>query len=297
MGESTGELFIVIGGGCFGAHHVRHIEKGRRRGRISPDARIIMVDRNAHPPALDQPEEPRIEGSRRIGDNPFLTHVQSDWLEYMQANWDALPPDTQVVPAPVAPHLAFDWLVWSLRRHLGEQAIVVEPMEHSFENLPYEYLAPSGVRYISAADWICPTNCRAPHICPMTRDVRWWDLEDIVKDYAHAYPDLFAASVVLKPHFRVPGVDVLLIREYIEARDRLLDLARRPESAGKGVVVGTVSPCHGAVSLLRYASPLTAVSARTVQAQVQNIRAKHEEGEVLPGPLPPPQGFTALTDD
>ena len=56
MNDSSGELFIVFGGGCFGTHHVRHIEKGRKRGRISPDARIIMVDRNDHPPALDTPE-------------------------------------------------------------------------------------------------------------------------------------------------------------------------------------------------------------------------------------------------
>src|SRR3712207_5952705 len=104
--DPYGELFIVFGGGCFGTHHVRHIEKGRKRGRISPHARIIMVDRNERPPALDAPE---------VGDNPHLTFVQSDWLEYMKRNWDALPPNAQAVPAPVAPHLAFEWLVWSLR--------------------------------------------------------------------------------------------------------------------------------------------------------------------------------------
>ena len=42
---------------------------------------------------------------------------------------------------------------------------------HEFGGLPYEYLDPSGCRYISAANWICPTS-RAPHICPMIRDVR-----------------------------------------------------------------------------------------------------------------------------
>src|SRR6476619_7642382 len=118
------ERFIVFGGGCFGTHHVRHIEKGRKRGRIGPDARIVMVDRNEHPPALDEPE---------VGDNPLVTFVQSDWLEYMKANWDTLPPDTEVVPAPVAPHLAFEWLVWSLRARLGsDKAIAVEPMDHEF---------------------------------------------------------------------------------------------------------------------------------------------------------------------
>ncbi len=243
-----GELFIVFGGGCFGTHHVRHIEKGRKRGRIGPEAHIVMVDRNEHPPALDLPE---------VGDNPFVTFVQSDWLDYMKANWDTLPPGTEVVPAPVAPHLAFEWLVWSLRERLGSDISVdVEPVAHEFGGLPYEYLAPSGARFISAADWICPTNCRAPHICPMTRDVRTWELEDTVNSYAKANPDKFAAAIVFKPRFRVPGIDELYISDYTEARDRLLVLAKQPEALGKGVVVGTVSSCHGAVSLLRFNAQL-----------------------------------------
>ncbi len=244
MDAQTGELYIVIGGGCFGSHHVRHLEKGRKRGRIAPDARIIMVDRNERPAAMDVPE---------VGENPYLSFVRSDWLEYMRANWDLLPPDTQVVPAPVAPHLAFEWLVWSLHQRLGApESVVIEPMDYQFGGLPFEHLAPGGTRYISAADWICPTNCRAPHICPMTRDVRFWDLEDTVKGYAVSHPDDVAAAVVFKPKFRVPGVDVSRISEYTAERDRLLALYRQPESAGKSVVVGTVSPCHGAVSLLRF---------------------------------------------
>src|SRR5207253_10117519 len=138
--SSTGQLFIVIGGGCFGTHHVRHIEKGRTRGRISAEARIVVVDRNERPAARDVPG---------VGDNPFVTFVRSDWLEYMKANWDVLPPDTEVVPAPVAPHLAFEWLVWSLRERgletgdqgsgIGDRSIrvEVEPMAHEFGGLPY----------------------------------------------------------------------------------------------------------------------------------------------------------------
>ena len=237
-----GEQFVVFGGGCFGTHHVRSIEKGRTRGRISPDARIIMLDRNAHPSALDLPE---------VGDNRHLTFVQTDWLDYMKTNWDTLPPETEAVPAPVAPHLAFEWLVWSLRERLGEDAISIEPMSHEFGGLPYEYLAPSGARFISAADWICPTNCRAPHICPMIRDVRTWELSRTVNEYAEAHADTVAAAVVFEPRFRVPGIDRLYLREYTEARDRILDLYSQPEAAGKEVVVATVSPCHGAVSQMR----------------------------------------------
>ena len=82
MDEISSELFIVFGGGCFGGHHVRHIEKGRSRGRISPQARTVVVDRNERPPARDVPG---------VGDNPLVTFVRSDWLEYMKANWEKLP--------------------------------------------------------------------------------------------------------------------------------------------------------------------------------------------------------------
>ena len=87
----------------------------------------------------------------------------------------------------------------------------------------------------------------APHVLPMNRDVRTWELEDTVKGYAADHPDLFAGSVVFKPQFRVPGIDTLHIKEYTGARDRILALATQPEARGKGMVVGTVSSCHGAV--------------------------------------------------
>jgi hypothetical protein len=86
----------------------------------------------------------------------------------------------------------------------------------------------------------------------MTRDVRFWDLEDTVKGYATSHAEDVATAVVFKPKFRVPGVDVLRISEYTAERDRLLALYEQTGSAGKAVVVGTVSPCHGAVSLLRF---------------------------------------------
>lgn len=250
MDNPEKELFIVFGGGCFGSHHTRHVEKGRARGRIHPDAGIIMVDRNIRPPALDVPE---------IAGNTHLTYVRSDWLDYMKSAWDALPPETQAIPAPVAPHLAFEWLLWSVCERLGPDALRVAPMDHNFGGLPYEYLAPAGVRYISAANWICPTNCRAPHICPMTRDVRTWELADTVNEYAAANADRVAAALVFQPGFRVPGIDTLRIRDYTQARDRVLALASQPEMAGKEIIVATVSPCHGAVSKAVIGQPLSAL--------------------------------------
>ena len=81
--------------------------------------------------------------------------------------------------------------------------------------------------------------------------MRTWELEDTVNDYAMRNPAEFSTAVVFKPRFRVPGVDTLHIKDYTDARDRLISLSTSPQAMGKGVVVGTVSSCHGAVSLLR----------------------------------------------
>src|SRR5690349_11569735 len=95
--------FIVIGGGCYGSHHLKQLEKGRTKGRIGAADRIVVVDRNPACQVLrEQAEQP----------NPHVTVVQSDWLAYYQAHLDTLPADAEIVPAPIAPHLAAEWLLW-----------------------------------------------------------------------------------------------------------------------------------------------------------------------------------------
>src|SRR5215216_6199267 len=97
--------FIVIGGGCYGSHHLKQLEKGRTKGRIDPDAGIVVVDRN---PACQVVRELAAQP------NPRVTVVQSDWLAYYCAALDTLPATDELVPAPIAPHLAAEWLLWSL---------------------------------------------------------------------------------------------------------------------------------------------------------------------------------------
>src|SRR5690242_21315554 len=92
--------YIVIGGGCYGSHHIRRLEKGRARGAIGADDAILVVDRNPH-----------CQVRRELAEapNPRVRIVQSDWLAFMQAEFDRLPATDEVVPAPIAPHLAAEW--------------------------------------------------------------------------------------------------------------------------------------------------------------------------------------------
>ena len=61
--------FIVIGGGCYGSHHLKQLEKGRAKGRIGVDDRIVVVDRN-----------PQCQVVRELAEQPNsrVTVVQSD---------------------------------------------------------------------------------------------------------------------------------------------------------------------------------------------------------------------------
>ncbi|HUS17690.1 MAG TPA: hypothetical protein VM536_22055 [Chloroflexia bacterium] len=238
--------FIVIGGGCYGSHHLARLERGRARGKIDADARVLIVDRN-----------PACQVRRELAEapNPRVEIVQADWLAFMQAEFDHLPATDEVVPAPIAPHLAAEWLLWSLQARLPAGAVSQVPFDDTFGGLPYEHLSPAGERFFSAAGWICPPNCRAPKKCPAILAPRTWDLEETVRTFSQARPDRYADPAVFRTVYRTTGIETIPVGWYRDTRDRLLNLALSGEAAGKQVIVSTLSPCHGAANLLRFAAP------------------------------------------
>src|SRR5438876_8458006 len=46
-----------------------------------------------------------------------------------------------------------------------DRTIEVAPVPESL-GTPYDRTAPDGTRYVSFADWICPTHCVEPVTCP-----------------------------------------------------------------------------------------------------------------------------------
>ncbi|MGI8588374.1 MAG: hypothetical protein ACR2M0_11930 [Chloroflexia bacterium] len=235
--------FIVIGGGCYGSHHVARLEKGRAKGAIGPDDRIVVVDRN-----------PACQVLRELAEkpNPLVEVVRADWLAYMQAEFDRLPTTDEVVPAPIAPHLAAEWLLWSLGTRLPPDRVRQVPFDDSFGGLPYEYLSPAGERFFSAAGWVCPPNCRAPRKCPAILAPRTWDLEDTVRDFSRAHSDRYAEPAIFRTAYRTTGIETIPVGYYRETRDRLLALAEDRSADGKNVIVSTLSACHAAANLLRF---------------------------------------------
>jgi len=238
--------FIVIGGGCYGSHHLARLERGRARGAIAADARVLIVDRN-----------PACQVRRELAErpNPRVEIVQSDWLAFLQAELDRRPETDEVVPAPIAPHLAAEWLLWSLQRQAGSALVAQTPFVDAFGGLPYEYLSPSGERFFSAAGWVCPPNCRAPKKCPAILAPRTWDLEETVRDFSAARSGQYLEPAVFRTVYRTTGIETIPVGYYRQTRDRLLALARSGAAAGKDVIVATLSPCHGAANLLHFNAP------------------------------------------
>jgi hypothetical protein len=213
-------MFAIIGGGCYGCYHTRQLLKAIRAGRL-PGRRLLVVDR-----------DPRCAASSEFGRAPEVTLAIADWLSFLGDWLAAAGPDDHVVPAPLAPHLLWEWLA----SELG-----AERMEAPAGwRLPYEQAGRSGERYLSAAGWTCPATCVEPAHCPALHGPRDWDLSDLIEERAVALgyrPAVFRCLHVAN------GVGGVRVGELRAARDAARD--------GAPVLVATSSRCHAAVGALR----------------------------------------------
>jgi hypothetical protein len=115
---------------------------------------------------------------------------------------------------------------------------------------PYETIAPGGTRYVSYADWLCPTHCVEPATCPITRAPRTWEVAEaasnltgrLARDSATVGPILFECRHL------VFGVGAISLKQVLEGEAILAQAASTGDSVD--VVVGTVSACHGAIDLI-----------------------------------------------
>jgi hypothetical protein len=212
-------VIVVIGGGCFGSYHTRQLLKAVRAGRL-PDQRLLVVDRN-----------PDCAAARALRPTPEVDLVTDDWLTFLRGWLPAANPSDQLVPAPMAPHLLWEWLA-------AETASV--PVEAPRDwGLPYEWPGRAGEVFLSAAAWVCPTTCVEPAHCPVLHAPRDWDLGALIEARA---VELGYVPLVLRCLHLTSGVGTIPVAEVLAARDR----ARRAERA----LVATSSRCHAAVGAL-----------------------------------------------
>lgn len=224
----------IVGGGCYGTFYagqlIRAAERGRARYR-----RLLVVDR-----------DPGCRFGTEIGEAPDRELVVADWGEFFD-RWlgqSRVAGDT-VVPSPLMPHLMYEWLVRRARSRWPERRIETRRLTTPV-GTPYDASGPDGTRYVSFADWLCPTHCIEPAICPVIRGPRTWEMTEALARHAQ-HLGVLGPALCITRHLSF-GVGVFGVDEVLAA-DRLVTEAGA-QGRPAAVLVGTVSACHGAVNLL-----------------------------------------------
>jgi len=245
---------VVVGGGCYGTFYASQLAKAKARGKTEYRT-VIVVDR-----------DPDCQARRELSAAPDRRFVVADWTSFFdewlsdarRTTHDAR--DDQIVPSPHMPHLMFDWVLRRARARWPERSVSVEPVPGTLAT-PYDRPGADQTRYISWADWICPTHCIEPALCPAIGAPRTWEMSDTVRGLAEQLraagrPVQGPALFVCK--HQVFGVG-MFAAEAVRAGDRLVE-----EAGARGpaeVLVGTISSCHGALNLVSL-GPRTTHDAR-----------------------------------
>ncbi len=238
---------IVVGGGCYGTFYATQLVKARERGKAC-FRRVVIVDRDRGCRARSE-----------LGAVDGLEFAVRDWGAFFhEVLGRAVPaagkggePQDYIVPSPLMPHLMFEWVATRARERWPGRSIDVVPVPGSL-GTPYDRLAADGTRYVSFADWLCPTHCIEPAVCPAIGSERTWEMGDAVRALtdrlrAAGEPVYGPALFVCRHH--VFGVGTFAVDAVLEG-DALLQRAGA-NGAAVSVLAGTISGCHGALNLLR----------------------------------------------
>lgn len=221
----------IVGGGCYGSFYATQLLTARARGAASW-RRLLVVDRDPHCRAAG------LDG---------VTLVTADWNAFFDdfLGDPASREGDAIVPSPLMPHLMADWIVRRAETRWPGRRVVREPAAVPLDT-PFESAAPDGTRYVSFADWLCPVHCIEPATCPETRAPRTWEMAEHCAGWAEAQG--FAGAALFVCRHRVFGVGMFDVSEVLEG-DRLLAAAGAATGDCR-VLIGTVSRCHGAVTVL-----------------------------------------------
>ncbi len=238
---------VVVGGGCYGSYYVRQLGRAREAGALTWK-RVVVVDRDpscAVGRSLDTGEvtTPDVELATRDWDSFFGEYLGSACADPDAASADG------IVPSPLMPHLMFEWILARAKRHWPRRVVDTRAVG-SLPDMPWQRSAPDGTRYVSFAEWVCPVNCIEPATCPKTRGPRWWTMPAAVQSYvaaARAAGQPLAGPVIFHCTHRAYGVGMFDTATAVQADVLIREAPRR---GPVDVVVGTVSHCHGALSVV-----------------------------------------------
>lgn len=230
---------VIVGGGCYGTFYTAQLIAARQKGRAE-FTRLLIVDRDR-----------ACQFMREIGEHDDIALVHAEWNDF----FDRYLPERSVaaagtapdviVPSPLMPHLMYQWLERRAQQRWPEREVVTRPLEQE-AGTPYDRMSPDGTRYISYADWLCPTHCIEPALCPVIRAPRSWEMAEALAQLARRIDA--AGPVAFTCEHQVFGVGVFPVADVL-AGDAMVAAAGR-NGAEVDILVGTISSCHGAVNLL-----------------------------------------------
>jgi hypothetical protein len=234
---------VIVGGGCYGTFYANQLARARERGRATY-RQLLVVDR-----------DPGCQFSRELGSNDTQRLVACDWGDFFDeyltqvALLPAGEPADTIVPSPLMPHLMYQWLVRRARLRWPDRLIETRPVGRG-PGTPYDVNAPDGTRYVSYADWTCPTHCIEPAICPVIRAPRTWEMSEAMEELRRSLDTAgpTAGPVLFMCEHRVFGVGMFDVGAVLHGDGIVAEAGGTRSSVD--VLVGTVSSCHGAVNLL-----------------------------------------------
>jgi hypothetical protein len=239
---------VIVGGGCYGSYYVRQLGRAARAGALTAE-HVLVVDR-----------DPKCRVSSELGgaDTANVEVVVAEWSAFFDSYLDAAAASTArtasdapdaIVPSPLMPHLMYEWLERRARARWPHRTVEMRPLDAP-SGIPWQKRGEDGTQYVSFAEWVCPVNCIEPALCPATRGERSWSMPPAVMaatEEARRNGRNLAGPVIFHCQHRAYGVG-MFDTSAVVAGDEVV--RRAAESGAAEVLVGTVSHCHGALSVL-----------------------------------------------
>jgi hypothetical protein len=239
---------VIVGGGCYGSYYLRQLGRAAHAGALTAE-RVVIVDRDAQCRVSSEPH----------ADDPFEVEIAvEEWTPFFdsylgdaaaRASGAAPCAPDAIVPSPLMPHLMYEWLARRARARWPARAIESRPLDAP-SGIPWQRRGDDGTQYVSFAEWICPVNCIEPALCPATRGERSWSMPPAVlaaTEEARRNGRNLAGPVIFHCQHRAYGVGMFDTSAVVEG-DAIVQ--RAAEAGAVEVLVGTVSHCHGALSVL-----------------------------------------------
>ena len=236
---------VVVGGGCYGSYYVRQLGRARLAGAIRWES-LLVVDRDpacaiARSGAVPGAEDVQLHASEWAD---FLDHYLNAHTDPASLELDA------IVPSPLMPHLAFDWLQRRAHARWPTRNIARVPLVQP-PSIPWQRAGHDGTHYVSFAEWMCPINCIEPARCPATKGSRTWSMPPAVNEYVESERRsgaVLGGPLIFHCVHRAYGVGMFDSAELVKAD---MTIARETNRDPTRFLIGTVSHCHGALGILQ----------------------------------------------